>query len=114
MPVYQFTATDQNGAPSQGTFEAPNEEQAFAHLAQYGLTVSQLVPVQEQAVAAAPAAGTTPPLEPEEKAAGKKSKKKAKAEKALKSPKTTKKKKKGGILAIELGGSEPESIGKPV
>ena len=94
MPIYQFTATDQNGAPSQGTFEAPNEEQAFAQLAQYGYTVSQLVPAQEQPVAVAPAPVTAPPLVPEDKAAAKKSKKKAKAEKAPKPPNPKKKKKK--------------------
>ena len=27
MPIFQFTATDQTGAPSEGTFEAVNEEQ---------------------------------------------------------------------------------------
>ena len=42
MPVFQYTATDQNGAPSQGNFEAPSEEQAREQLAQYGLTVTQL------------------------------------------------------------------------
>ena len=41
MPIYQFNGTDQTGAPSQGTFEAPNEEQALAQLAQYGLNVTQ-------------------------------------------------------------------------
>ena len=46
MPVYQFTATDQNGDPQQGTFEAPNEEQAYAQLAQYGLTVSKVLPIR--------------------------------------------------------------------
>ena len=45
MPVFQYTATDQNGAPSQGNFEAPSEEQAREQLAQYGLTVTQLQPV---------------------------------------------------------------------
>ena len=43
MPIYQYTATDQTGAQSQGTFEAPDEQQAQQQLAQYGLQVSQLV-----------------------------------------------------------------------
>jgi type II secretory pathway component PulF len=37
MPNFQFTATDQTGAQTQGTFEAANEEQAYEQLAQYGL-----------------------------------------------------------------------------
>ena len=45
MPIYQFNGTDQTGAPSQGTFEAPNEEQALAQLAQYGLNVLKVVPM---------------------------------------------------------------------
>jgi type IV pilus assembly protein PilC len=45
MAVFQYTATDQAGASSQGNFEAENEEQARSQLAQYGLTVSALVPV---------------------------------------------------------------------
>jgi type IV pilus assembly protein PilC len=49
MPVFQYTATDQNGAPSQGNFEAPSEEQAREQLAQYGLTVTQLQPVGSDA-----------------------------------------------------------------
>ena len=32
MPIFQFTATDQTGAPSEGTFEAVNEEQAYVHI----------------------------------------------------------------------------------
>ena len=45
MPIFQYVATDQTGAQSQGNYEAPNEEQAYAQLAQYGLTVTQLVAV---------------------------------------------------------------------
>lgn len=45
MAVFQYTATDQAGASSQGNFEAENEEQARSQLAQYGLTVSALVPL---------------------------------------------------------------------
>ena len=37
MPVFQYTATDQTGASSQGNFEAESEEQARSQLAQYGL-----------------------------------------------------------------------------
>ena len=102
MPVYQFTATDQNGDPQQGTFEAPNEEQAYAQLAQYGLTVSKVLPIQEPPLTASPAPAS--PVEPEAEESVKKSKKKVKAEKAPKPAKSKKKKKKGGILAIELGG----------
>ena len=97
MIVYQFTATDQNGAPQQGTFEAANEEQAYSQLAQYGLTVSQLTPNEAPAPAPAPA----PAKEPEKP---QKKKKSAKPEKAAKPAKPKKKKKKGGLLAIELGG----------
>ena len=32
MPIYQYTATDQTGAQSQGTFEAPDEQQAQHNL----------------------------------------------------------------------------------
>ena len=46
MPIFQYVATDQTGAQSQGNYEAANEEQAYAQLAQYGLTVTQLVAVQ--------------------------------------------------------------------
>lgn len=45
MAVFQYTATDQAGASSQGNFEAENEEQARSQLAQYGLNVSALVPL---------------------------------------------------------------------
>ena len=43
MPVFQYTATDQTGASSQGNFEAESEEQARSQLAQYGLNVTELV-----------------------------------------------------------------------
>ena len=86
MPVYQFTATDQNGAPQQGTFEAANEEQAYSQLAQYGLTVSQLIPNEAPAPAPAPA----PANEPEK---AQKKKKSAKSEKAAKPVKPKKKRK---------------------
>ena len=45
MPVFQYTATDQTGASSQGNFEAESEEQARSQLAQYGLNATQLVPL---------------------------------------------------------------------
>ena len=102
MPIYQFTATDQTGAPSQGTFEAPNEEQAFAQLAQYGLNVSQVVPMDNPAPAqpapATPAAAAVQPVDN----TSEKVKKSDKAEKKQKTAK--KKKKKSGLLAIEIGG----------
>ena len=102
MPVYQFTATDQTGAPQHGTFEAANEEQAYSQLAQYGLTVSQLLP--GEAPKEAPAVAPSAEPASQNNLTEKKSKKKAKAEKAPKPVKAKKKKKKGGILAIELGG----------
>jgi len=43
MPVFQYTATDQTGAPSQGNFEAESEEQARSQLAQYGLNITDVV-----------------------------------------------------------------------
>jgi type IV pilus assembly protein PilC len=43
MPVFQYTATDQTGASSQGNFEAESEEQARSQLAQYGLNVTEVV-----------------------------------------------------------------------
>ncbi len=92
MPIFQYTATDQTGAQSQGNFEAANEEQALTQLAQYGLTVSQLIPLDQPASPAVPAAT-------DKKAA----KKKAKKEKAPK-VKKKKKKSKGGLLALEIGG----------
>jgi type IV pilus assembly protein PilC len=45
MPIFQYTATDQTGAPSEGNFEAASEDQAMEQLAQYGLTVTKLEPV---------------------------------------------------------------------
>ena len=60
MPIFQYVATDQTGAQTQGNYEAANEEQAYAQLAQYGLTVNQLVPLQ-----AAPAVPS--PVQPEKK-----------------------------------------------
>ena len=60
MPIYQFNGTDQTGAPSQGTFEAPNEEQALAQLAQYGLNVTQVVPVGSPTPSPSPAAPQEP------------------------------------------------------
>ena len=101
MPIFQFTATDQSGAPSEGTFEAANEEQAYAQLAQYGLTVSKVVPLD-----APTPAQVTPAVAAEEPAPTKSAKptKKSKEEKESKSTKPKKKKKKGGLLSIELGG----------
>ena len=49
MPNFQYTATDQTGAQSQGTFEAANEQQAYEQLAQYGLNVSQVIPLDPPA-----------------------------------------------------------------
>ena len=43
MPVFQYAATDQTGASSQGNFEAESEEQARSQLAQYGLNVTEVV-----------------------------------------------------------------------
>jgi type IV pilus assembly protein PilC len=91
MPIYQYVAADQTGAQTQGSYEASNEEQALAQLAQYGLTVTQLVPTQS-------APEVPSPTQPEKK-------QKKKKEKAPKPPKAAKKKKKkGGLLAIEIGG----------
>ena len=58
MPVYQFTATDQNGTTQQGTFEAADEQQAYSQLSQYGLTASQVVPVEQTSPSAAVASPT--------------------------------------------------------
>ena len=91
MPIFQYVATDQTGAQTQGSYEAANEEQALAQLAQYGLTVTQLVPTQS-------APEVPSPAQPEKK----QKKKKEKAPKPSKAAK--KKKKKGGLLAIEIGG----------
>ena len=85
MPNFQYVATDQAGAQTQGTFEAANEQQAYEQLAQYGLNVSQVIPLDNPAPANAPA-DQAPPLK-----------------KAKKKPKKSKKKK-GGLLALELGG----------
>jgi len=74
MPVFQYTATDQAGASSQGNFEAESEEQARSQLAQYGLNVTELVPLDN---------GQT-----ESKEAA---------------PEKTKKKKKG-LMALQIGG----------
>ena len=77
MPIFQYTATDQAGAQSQGNFEAANEQQAYEQLAQYGLSVSQLIPLDPPAEQPS----LIPEAEPEVK--GKKKKKpKVKASKA--------------------------------
>ena len=49
MPIFQYTATDQTGAPSEGNFEAASEEQAREQLAQYGLNVTKLEPLDSSA-----------------------------------------------------------------
>ena len=85
MPNFQYVATDQTGAQSQGTFEAANEQQAYEQLAQYGLNVSQVIPLDP------PSAGSVPT---DQEAPLKKTKGKTKKSQ----------KKKGGLLAIELGG----------
>ena len=88
MPNFQYVATDQTGAQTQGTFEAANEQQAYEQLAQYGLNVSQVIPLDSP--------GPAKPSPPAEEAPTlKKTKNKAKK---------SKKKKKGGLMAIELGG----------
>lgn len=93
MPIFQYTATDQAGAQSQGNFEAANEQQAYEQLAQYGLSVSQLIPLDPPAEQPS----LIPEAEPEVK--GKKKKKPK-----VKPSKAKGKKKKSGLLAIELGG----------
>ena len=98
MPIYQFNGTDQTGAPSQGTFEAPNKEQALAQLAQYGINVTQVVPMD----APSPSPSPSPPQEPGVDAKPEKAKKTGKAEKKEKTTKP--KKKKSGLLAFEIGG----------
>ena len=85
MPNFQYVATDQTGAQTQGTFEASNEQQAYEQLAQYGLSVSQVIPMNPSG-----SASSSPDLAPPLK------KSKGKAKKA--------KKKKGGLLNIQLGG----------
>ena len=85
MPNFQYVATDQTGAQTQGTFEAANEQQAYEQLAQYGLNVSQVIPLDPPGTTGA-SADSTPPLK-----------------KTTDKTKKTKKKK-GGLLAIELGG----------
>ena len=62
MPVYQFTATDQNGTTQQGTFEAADEQQAYSQLSQYGLTATQVVPVEQTSPSAAVASHTPDPV----------------------------------------------------
>ena len=74
MPVFQYTATDQAGASSQGNFEAESEEQARSQLAQYGLNVTELVPLDNGQTEGKEAA-----------------------------PEKTKKKKKG-LMALQIGG----------
>ncbi len=78
MPNFQYTATDQTGAQTQGTFEAANEQQAYAQLAQYGLNVTQVTA-----------------LDPEPEPSS--------VEASSQGSKANAKKKKG-LLSIELGG----------
>ena len=61
MPNFQYVATDQFGAQSQGTFEAANEQQAYELLAQYGLDVSQVIPLDPPSTAGASAESAPPP-----------------------------------------------------
>ena len=79
MPNFQYIATDQTGAQTQGTFEAANEQQAYEQLAQYGLNVSQVTPLDPP-----PSSTST------NESSGKQKKAKGK--------------KKKGLLALELGG----------
>ena len=79
MPNFQYTATDQTGAQTQGTFEAANEQQAYEQLAQYGLSVSQVTPLDPPPSST----GTNESPGKQKKAKGKKKK---------------------GLLALELGG----------
>ena len=79
MPNFQYTATDQTGAQTQGTFEAANEQQAYEQLAQYGLSVSQVTPLDPPPSST----GTSESPGKQKKAKGKKKK---------------------GLLALELGG----------
>ena len=90
MPIYQYTATDQTGAQAQGTFEAPDEQQAQQQLAQYGLQVSQLVSMDEPS--ATESSASTDAESPKKEVTPKN-----------KSAKSSKKKKKG-LMALEIGG----------
>ena len=45
MPIFKYSGTDQTGAPSEGNFEAANEEQARSQLAQYGLTLTAIAQI---------------------------------------------------------------------
>ena len=90
MPIYQYTATDQTGAQSQGTFEAPDEQQAQQQLAQYGLQVSQLVSMDGPS--ATESSASTDAESPKKEVTPKN-----------KSAKSSKKKKKG-LMALEIGG----------
>ena len=76
MPNFQYVATDQTGAQTQGTFEAANEQQAYEQLAQYGLSVSQVIPLDPSG-AESPSADQAPPLK-KSKGKAKKTKKKNK------------------------------------
>ena len=67
MPNFQYVATDQTGAQTQGTFEAANEQQAYEQLAQYGLNVSQVIPLDPPSTAGA-SAESAPPLKNKGKA----------------------------------------------
>ena len=90
MPIYQYTATDQTGVQSQGTFEAPDEQQAQQQLAQYGLQVSQLVSIDGPS--ATESSASTDAESPKKEVTPKN-----------KSTKSSKKKKKG-LMALEIGG----------
>jgi len=85
MPNFQYIATDQTGAQTQGTFEAANEQQAYEQLAQYGLNVSQVTPLDPP-----PSSTST------NESSGKQKKAKGK--------------KKKGLLALELGGGQQTRI----
>jgi type IV pilus assembly protein PilC len=74
MPIFKYSGTDQTGAPSEGNFEAANEEQARSQLAQYGLTLTAIAQID---------GGDS----------GSKAAKKSKD-----------KKKKKGLMALQLGG----------
>ena len=91
MPIFQYTATDQTGAQTQGNFEAANEQQAYQQLAQYGLNVSQVVPLDTPADQLSQAADAEAPT---------------KGKKKTKSAKAKGKKKKGDCLPLKLEGAE--------